>query len=152
MITTVLATNKTEFHNYIEQLKVKGKRIFSPDEVEYLANCDGFEAVELKQEDETDEEFLTLFSTWLHERPQQSGHTDYYILFYLRTGEQLTSEQFEYMERNVAECFETNHGWLYELNDRLRFRLRIRMICSYKKSFRRLVRKDWRKCMDINEQ
>ena len=33
MITTVLATNKTEFHNYIEQLKVKGKRIFSPDEV-----------------------------------------------------------------------------------------------------------------------
>ena len=51
MITTVLATNKTEFQKYIEQLKVKGKRIFSPDEVEYLANCDGFEAVELKQED-----------------------------------------------------------------------------------------------------
>ncbi len=152
MITTVLATNKTEFQKYTEQLKVKGKRIFSPDEVEYLVNCDEFEAVELKQEDETDEEFLTLFSTWLHERPQQSGHTDYCILFYLRTGEQLTSEQFEYMERNVAECFETNHGWLYELNDRLRFRLRIRMICSYKKSFRRLVRKDWRNGMDINKQ
>ena len=36
MITTVLATNKTEFQKYIEQLKVKGKRIFSPDEVEYI--------------------------------------------------------------------------------------------------------------------
>ena len=149
MITTTLANNKTEFRTYIEQLKVKGKHIFSPDEVEYLADNDDFEAVELKQEDETDEEFLTLFSTWLHERPQQSGHTDYYILFYLRTGEQLTPEQFEYMERNVAECFETNHGWLYELNDRLRFRLRIRLISSHKKSFRRLVRKDWRNCMDI---
>ena len=152
MITTTLATNKTEFRTYIGQLKVKGKRIFNPDEVEYLADNDGFEAVELKQEDESDEEFLTLFSTWLHERPQQSGHTDYYILFYLRTGEQLTPEQFEYMERNVAECFETNHGWLYELNERLRFKLRIRLICSHKKSFRRLVRKDWRNGMDINEQ
>ena len=149
MITTVLATNKTEFQKYIEQLKVKCKRIFNPDEVEYLADNDGFEAVELKQEDESDEEFITLFSTWLHERPQQPGHTDYYILFYLRTGEQLTPEQFEYMERNVAECFETNHGWLYEWNDRLRFRLRIRLICSYKKSFRRLVRKDWRNGLDI---
>ena len=152
MITTTLATTKTEFRERLNNLKVKGKRIFSPDEVDYLANNDGFEAVELKQENETDEEFLTLFSTWLHERPQQSGHTDYYILFYLRTGEQLTPEQFEYMERNVAECFEMNHGWLYELNDRLRFRLRIRLICSYKKSFRRLVRKDWRNGMDINEQ
>ena len=152
MITATLATTKTEFHKYLEQLKVKGKRIFSPDEVEYLADNDGFEAVELKQEDESDEEFLTLSSTWLHERPQQTGHTDYYILLYLRTGEQLTPEQFEYMERNMAECFETNHGWLYELNDRLRFRLRIRLICSHKKSFRRLARKNWRNGMDINEQ
>ncbi|MBO4551237.1 MAG: hypothetical protein IKU02_06530 [Bacteroidaceae bacterium] len=152
MITSTLATNKTEFRKYLEQLKVKNKRIFSPDEVEYLADNDGFEAVELKQEDESDEEFLTLFSTWLHERPQQTGHIDYYILLNLRTGEQLTSEQYEYMERNVAECFETNHGWLYELNDRLRFRLRIRLICSNKKSFRRLVRKDWRNGIDITEQ
>ena len=63
MITTSLAANKTEFRNYLEQLKVKSKRIFSPDEVEYLANNDGFEAVELKQENETDDEFLKLFST-----------------------------------------------------------------------------------------
>jgi hypothetical protein len=26
------------------------------------------------------------------------------------------------------------------------------MICSYKKTFRRLVRKDWRNGVDINEQ
>ena len=61
MITTVLASDKTEFQKYIEQLKVKGKRIFSPDEVEYLANCDDFEAVELKQEDETDEDGSPLY-------------------------------------------------------------------------------------------
>ena len=144
MITETLTTDKQEFREMLNSLNAKQKRIFSPDEVEYLANNEGFEAVELKQEDETDEEFLTLFSTWLHERPQQQGHIDYYILFYLRTGEQLSSEQFEYMERNVAECFETNHGWLYELNDRLRFRIRIRLICSYKKPFRRLARKNWR--------
>ena len=148
MITTTLATNKTEFRNYLEQLKVKNKRIFSPDEVEYMANNDGFEAVELKQENETDDEFLKLFSTWLHERPKQQGHVDYYVLVYLRTDEQLPPDQFEYMERNVAECFDTSHGWLYELNDRLRFRLRIRLICSYKKGFRRLIRKDWRNCED----
>lgn len=150
MITTNLAANKTEFRNYLEQLKVKNKRIFSPDEVEYLANNDGFEAVELKQENETDDEFLKLFSTWLHERTKQPGHVDYYLLVYLRTEEQLTSDQFEYMERNVAECFDTSQGWLYELNDRLRFRLRIRLICSYKKNFRRLTRKDWRNCMDLD--
>ena len=150
MITTTLANNRTEFRRYLEQLKVKNKRIFSPDEVEYMSDNDGFEAVELKQEDESDEEFFTLFSTWLHERPKQPGHVDYYLLVYLRTEEQLTSDQFEYMERNVAECFDTSHGWLYELNDRLRFRLRIRLICSYKKSFRRLTRKDWRSCMDLD--
>lgn len=152
MITTTQATNRTEFRNTLEQLKVKNKRIFSPDEVEYLADNDGFEAVEFKQEDETDEDFLTLFSTWLHERPKLQGHVDYYILFYLRTGEQLSTDQFEFMERNVAECFETSHGWIYELNHRLRFKLRIQLICSYKKSFRRLTRKDWRKGMDIYEQ
>ena len=149
MIVTKLATNRPEFRRYLEGLKVKGKRIFSQDEVEYLAENDGFEAVELKQEDESDDEFLSLFSTWLHERPQQTGHIDYYVLLCLRLGEQLTPELFDYMERNVAECFETNHGWLYELNDRMRFRMRIKLICSYKRSFRRFVRKDWRKCVDV---
>ena len=152
MITTGLVANKADFRDYLGQLRVKNKRIFSPDEVKYLADCNNFEAVELKQEGETDEEFLRLFSTWLHERPKPKMHVDYYILFYLRTGESLSKEQFEFMERNVAECFDTSHGWLYELNDRLRFRLRIRVICSYKKGIHRLTRKDWRECMDFEEE
>jgi len=149
MITTTLVTTNTEYNNFLQQLRIENKSIFSPDEVEYLANNDGFEAIEFIQEEETDEEFFTLFSTWLHEQPRQQVHVDYYILFYLRKGEQLTDDQFEYMERNVAECFDVSHGWLYELNHRMRFRLRIKLICSYKKVFRRLTRKDWRKGMTI---
>ena len=78
----------------------------------------------------------------LHESPKQQGHVDYYIIVCHRKGERLTSEQFDYMERNVAECFDTSHGWLYEVNHRMRFRLRIELICSYKKEFRRLTRKE----------
>ena len=117
------------------------KCIFSQDEIDYLSNGIILECVELKQEDEDDDEFLRLFSTWLHERPKKQGYVDYYIIVCHRKGERLTSEQFEYMERNVSECFDTSHGWLYEINHRMRFRLRIELICSYKKEFRRLTRK-----------
>jgi hypothetical protein len=142
MITTTLATTKTEFRERLNNLKVMEKRIFSQDEIDYLSNGINFECVELKQEDEDDDEFLKLFSTWLHERPKQQGHVDYYIIVCHRKGERLTSEQFEYMERNVADCFDTSHGCLYEINHRMRFRLRIELICSYKKEFRRLTRKE----------
>ena len=142
MITTTLATTKAEFRERLNNLKVMGKSIFSQDEIDYLSNGINFECVELKQEDEDDDEFLKLFSRWLHERPKKQGYVDYYIIVCLRKGERLTSEQFEYMERNVAECFDTSHGWLYEINHRMRFRLRIELICSYKKEFRRLTRKE----------
>ena len=142
MITTTLATTKTEFRERLNNLKVMEKRIFSQDEIDYLSNGINFECVELKQEDEDDDEFLKLFSTWLHERPKHQGYVDYYIIVCHRKGERLTSEQFEYMERNVADCFDTSHGWLYEINHRMRFRLRIELICSYKKEFRRLTRKE----------
>ena len=119
--------------------------------MDYLTNCDNFEYVEFIQEDECDDEFLKLFTTWLHERPKHQGHVDYYVLFYLRMGETLTQEQFEYMERNVAECFDTSHGWIYEINNRLRFKLRVRLICSYKNKIRRMTRKDWREGVEIDE-
>lgn len=142
MITTTLATNETEFRERLNSLKVMQRCIFSQDEIDYLSNGNSFECMEMKQEDEDDDEFLKMFSTWLHERPVQKGHVDYYIIVCLRKGERLTPEQFEYMERNVAECFDTSHGWLYEINHRMRFRLRIQLICSYKKEFRRLTRKE----------
>lgn len=142
MITETLTTDKQEFREMLNSLNARQKRIFSPDEVNYLVDCDSFEYLEFRQENETDDEFLKLFSVWLHERDRQQGHVDYYILVFHRLGERLTSEQFEYMERNVAECFDTSHGWLLELNHRKRFRLRIRLICSYKKEFRRLTGKE----------
>lgn len=142
MKTTVLANNRQEFRERLNNLRVMGKSIFSQDEIDYLSNGINFECVELKQEDEDDDEFLKLFATWLHESPKQQGHVDYYIIVCHRKGERLTSEQFDYMERNVAECFDTSHGWLYEINHRMRFRLRIELICSYKKEFRRLTRKE----------
>ena len=145
MITTEITTNKSEFLEMLNGLKVKGKHIFNPDEANYLADCTAHEAVDFKQENESDDEFLKQFSIWLHERPKRLGHVDYYILVYHRMGEKLTSAQFEYMERNVAECFDTSHGWLYEINHRMRFHLRIQLICSNKDVFRRLTKKDWAK-------
>lgn len=142
MITTELTTNKQEFREMLSNLRVKQSSVFSPDEVDYLSSCDSFEYVELKQENEEDDEFLKLFSTWLHERPKQQGHVDYYILVFHRKGERLTPEQFEYMERNVADCFDVSHGWLCEINHRMRFRIHIRLICSYRKEFHRLTRKE----------
>jgi len=142
MITTTLTTDKQVFHEMLSNLKAKQNRIFSPDEVDYLSDCSDFEYVEFKQESEEDDEFLKLFSTWLHERDKQQGHVDYYILVFHRLGERLTPEQFEYMERNVSECFDTSHGWLREINHRMRFRIHIRLICSYKKEFHRLTRKN----------
>lgn len=151
MITTRLTTKKSEFREMLSNLNAQQKRLFSPDEVDYLTNCDSFEYLEFKQEDEDDDEFLKLFSTWLHERPKHQGHVDYYVLFYLCMGETLTREQFEYMERNVAECFDTSHGWIYEINNRIRFKMRVRLICSYKNKMRRLTRKDWREGTEIDE-
>ena len=56
MKTTVLATNKQEFKEGLNNLKMMQKCIFSPDEVDYLTDCDNFEYVELIQEEESDEE------------------------------------------------------------------------------------------------
>ena len=152
MITTVLAkNNKEDFRNLLNKLKVMNRRIFSPDTVEYLLDYNGYEAVEFQQENETDDEFFKLFSVWLHERPKRQGYVDYYILVYNRKNEKLTDEQFEYMERNVAECFDASHGWLYEINHRIRFRLRIQLICSYKRKIKRLTRRSWRDGMKIEE-
>ena len=148
MITTRITT---PFVKYLSSLKVYGRQLFSNDEILYLYDANtAREVYDFKQEGETDDEFLRLFSTWLHERPKQQGYVEYYVLVFMRQNELLTASQFEFLERNVTECFDTSHGWLYEINHRLRFRLHIQLICTYPKSFYRLVRKDWRNCPHIN--
>ena len=151
MIVTKLANNRPEFRKILSKIKVNDRRIFSPDEVDYHLDCNGYEAVEFTQEQEMDDEFLKLFSTWLHERPKRVGFVDYYILVYNRKNEKLTDEQFDYMERNIAECFDSSHGWLYEINHRMRFKLRVQLFCSYKNTIRRLTRRSWRDGIIIDE-
>lgn len=60
----------------------------------------------------------------------------------MRLNEHLSKENLEFLERNVAECFASSHGWYYELNHRLRHRLRIALIMSQQKEFRRLIKKE----------
>ena len=127
---------------YLSSQKVRGHQILSEDTIKYLtgqgARCTAYE---FKQEKEEDHEFLRLFSTWLHEHYQIGGHTEYYLLMGMRMGERLSADEFEFLERNVAECFASSHGWYYELNHRVRFRLRITLIMSQNTKFRRLIKK-----------
>ena len=122
---------------YLDSLKVRGHKILSEDTMNYLTAPGTLStAYEFKQEGESDQEFLRLFSAWLHEYPQPvDGHTEYYLLMGLRLDEHLTKDELEFLERNVADCFD-------ELNHRLRHRLRITLIMSQQKEFRRLIKKD----------
>ena len=127
---------------YLSSQKVRGQQILSEDTINYLTGqgmrCTAYE---FKQENEDDHEFLRLFSTWLHEHHQFGGHTEYYLLMGMRMGERLSADEFEFLERNVAECFASSHGWYYELNHRIRHRLRITLIMSQNTKFRRLIKK-----------
>lgn len=60
----------------------------------------------------------------------------------MRLGERLSDDEFEFLERNVADCFAYSHGWYYELNHRLRQRLRITLIMSQRSEFKRLIKKE----------
>jgi len=94
------------------------------------------------QENETDREFYEMFVKWLHEGMPVYGYVDIYMVVYLRYGQYLSNDEFEYLERNIPECFEKGHVWLYEINYRRRFRLRIQLIRCLKKDFQRIIRKD----------
>ena len=79
--------------------------------------------------------FLGIFLT------EDNGYVDVYMVVYLRYGQYLSNDEFEYLERNIPECFEKGHVWLYEINYRRRFRLRIQLIRCLKKDFQRVIRK-----------
>ena len=90
----------------------------------------------------TDRDFYEKFVKWLHEEMPVYGYVDVYMVVYLRYGQYLSNDEFEYLERNVPECFEKGHVWLYEINYRRRFRLRIQLIRCLKKDFQRVIRKE----------
>ena len=135
--------NSFSAKDYLTSIKIYGRPVLSPDEIDYLASGYSFEAYEFRQEKETDEEFLEQFMIWLHEKAVDSSFADYYLFIGLRYHETLTQEQFDLLERKVTECFENGRGWIYELNHRLRFRMNIRLIISHQRGFRRLIKREY---------
>lgn len=139
----IITPAKIAMKDYLRTLKISGHHIFSEDTMEYLTSPESkCMAYEFKQENETDEEFLENFSKWLHEYPQIEGHVEYYLLMGLRYKKHLTRDQYDYLEHNVCECFAFSHGWYYELNHRVRYRLHITLVMSQNRNFRRLVKKE----------
>ena len=137
------------FREFLESLKIpsapriKGGKIFSPDEINYLTRYSTPSVYEFTQEigNETDREFYEMFIKWLQEEDLTYGYVDVYMIFYLRYGQHLTNDEFEYLQRNIPERFEKGHVWLYEINYRRRFRLRVRLIYCLKNDFQRIIRK-----------
>ena len=129
-------------NEYLKSVKADGRCIFSEDTIAYLTapECD-CQAFEFVQEDESDEEFLVSFAEWMHEMPVISGHVEYYLLLGLRPNQPLSQEAYEFLERNVCDCFEFSHGWCCELTHRFRFRLRIKLIMSCNSRFTRMAKK-----------
>lgn len=116
-----MKTTKVEqnFKEYLESIKVYGKPILSPMEIDYLAGGTDTAAYEFKQEKgESDEEFFKNFEAWLHEDEVTTGYADYFLFLGLRRHEKLTPWAFKSLEKAVTECFEKGQGWLYEVNHR----------------------------------
>lgn len=133
---------KGPMNEYLKSIKAEGRCIFSEDTITYLTapGCD-CQAFEFVQEDESDEEFLMYFVEWMHEQPVIEGHVEYYLLLGLRPNQPLSQEAYEFLERNVCDCFEFSHGWCCELKHRFRFRLRIKLIMSRNSRFTRMAKK-----------
>ena len=131
---------------FLEDLKIpstpeaKGGTIFSPDEINYLTRYSSVSIYEFAQETESDREFLELFIKWLNEEDTVEGYVDTYMIFYLRYMQRLTEDEFKYLEHNIPS-FGKGHSWLYELNYRRRFRLRIKLIHCLKKDFKVIIKK-----------
>lgn len=117
--------------------------MFSPDEINYLTRDSLSSVYEFKQEDETDREFYEMFVRWLHaEEPVLDYYIDAYLVFYLRDGQTLSEDELKFLGQTVPERFGKGRIWIYELNHRMRFRLRIQLICSLKTKFIRIIKKD----------
>lgn len=129
-------------HKYLHALKADGKQIFSDATIDFLTapECD-CKAFEFVQEDESDKEFLVAFAEWMHGRPVISGHVEYYLLLWLRPERPLSQEAYEFLERNVSDCFEFSHGWYCELTHQSRSRLRIRLVMSRDSRFCRMAKR-----------
>lgn len=139
MVTTKVEKN---FKEYLEDIKVYGKPILGPMEIDYLSGGIETAAYEFKQEQrEGDKEFYENFVKWLHESDVTTGFVDYFIFLGLRRFQRLTPWTYKWLESKVTECFEKSNGWLYEVNHRNRHLLTIRLVISKQPGLRKLTRR-----------
>ncbi len=114
----------------------KADAIETPNElskkIKYIEEIDRF----CKAEDEK-------YLIWEHKgTPFCDSYVDTYIILYLRYGEHLDDDSFKFLEQTIPNHTGRSHTWLYELNYRMRFRLRIQLIRCLKYDFTRLIKKD----------
>lgn len=114
----------------------KADAIETPNEfskkIRYIEEIDRF----CKAEDEK-------YLIWEHKGiPFCDSYVDTYIILYLRNGEHLDDDSFKFLEQTIPNHTGRSHTWLYELNYRMRFRLRIQLIRCLKYDFTRLIKKD----------
>ena len=100
----------------------KADAIETPNElskkIKYIEEIDRF----CKAEDEK-------YLIWEHKGiPFCDSYVDTYIILYLRNGEHLDDDNFRFLEQTIPNHTGRSHTWLYELNYRMRFRLRIQLI------------------------
>ena len=99
----IVAKINTPFRKFLEGLKIpsvplmKGGVIFSPDEIDYLARFSIPSVHEFTQENETDREFYEMFVKWLYEEIPIYGYVDTYMVVYLRYGQKISNDEFEYL-------------------------------------------------------
>lgn len=113
----------------------KADAIETPNElskkIKYIEEIDRFWKAE-------DEKYLI----WEHKGiPFCDSYVDTYIILYLRNGEHLDDDSFKFLEQTIPNHTGRSHTWLYELNYRMRFRLRIQLIRCLKYDFTRLIKK-----------
>ena len=126
---------------FLSTLKMRNFKMLSEAELDFLTEHSTCRVIEFTQENgnETDAEFYQHFVSWLQEEPIK-GYVYYYLIMGMRKGENLTDDEFQYLETHVTPCFDTGYGWIAQTNNERRFKRRIKLITFEKhNSFRRLI-------------
>ena len=130
-----------EQREYLSSLKMNETNLFNDRELDFLLEHSKCEIYEFTQETETDSDvdFYHHFIEWIKELPHH-GYVYYYIIAGMKKGENLSDDEFDYLERNITECFDTGYGWIAQTNKERRFKRRIKLVLFEKHNgFRRLI-------------
>lgn len=127
--------------DYLQNLKIKGRTMFSQDELDFFSvncKCSIYEFTQ-ETKTETDADFYHNFVAWLKETDLE-GYVYFYIVAGMRKGELMTNEELEYLEKNVMPCFDLGYGWITQTNHEVRFKRRLKLIMFERKGwFHKLI-------------